>query len=231
MMAASRLVILGAESIGREAAEIAASKECGSIEFLDDAPGLQGAAVMGHPVSGGFSKARDFVNGETEFFVAVGSIAVRRRWMDSIRQAGGSLATLVHPGAWVSSSARIGPNTMINFGCHIGPNVMMGEGNILWSSVVISHDCTIGNYCFFGPTVASGGYTHIGDGSMFGCGAKLRSCITIGLRVVVGMGASVTAQVPDDHYVAAGRDPAPIDGKNHEDIYFGDVRTLPRMPY
>jgi sugar O-acyltransferase (sialic acid O-acetyltransferase NeuD family) len=223
-----RLVILGAESIGREASEIAAESGYKSIDFLDDSPALQDRRMQGPSIVGGFAKTTELVGPATEFFVAVGTINVRTKWMKAVRDAGGRLATLVHPRACVSPSSALGPNTMISFGCHIGPNVVMGEGNILWSSVVISHDCTVGAHCFFGPTVASGGYTHIGDHSMFGCGAKLRSCITIGSRVVVGMGAIVAQPVPDDHYVAVGADPKPIKGKSHEDIYFGQIRTLPR---
>ena len=224
-----RLIILGAESLGREAADIAAANGYESIEFLDDAPSMKGTRIMDHAVVGGFSDATGLIGDRTEFFVAVGTIGMRASWMTTIRNAGGRLATLVHSRACVSSFATVGPNTMISFGCHIGPNVMMGQGSVLWSSVIISHDCTIGNHCFFGPTVAFGGYTHVGDCSMFGCGAKLRPCITIGSRVVIGIGAAITRSVPDNHFVAAGDDPVPIQGKDPEDIFFGQIRTLPRQ--
>jgi sugar O-acyltransferase (sialic acid O-acetyltransferase NeuD family) len=219
-----RLIVLGAESFGREASEIGAVSGYESVEFLDDAQ--RGKRVLGRRVVGGFPQFTKHVGRRTEFFVAVGTLAVRDRWMKTIAEAGGALATLVHPRAWVSPSARIGPNTMINAGCHIGTNVVMGKGNVLWSSVVVSHDCTVGEHCFFGPTVAIGGYTHIGDQSMFGCGAKLRPCITIGHRVVIGMGAAVSRSVPDDRFVAEGRPPVPIKGQSAEKIFFGPVRTL-----
>jgi sugar O-acyltransferase (sialic acid O-acetyltransferase NeuD family) len=224
----TRLFILGAESLGREAAEIAAASGWNEIEFLDDAPGLKGSHVMERPVAGGFTDAARLVGEKASFFIAVGAAAVRARWMEAIRAAGGRLVTLVHPGACISPSATIGPNTMVSFGCHFGANVAVGEGCVFWSSVVVSHDCTVGAHCFFGPAVASGGYTHIGDRSMFGCGARLRSCITIGSGVVIGIGAVATRPVPDDHFWAAGTDPVPIRGMTAEDIYFGRVRTLPR---
>lgn len=223
-----RLIVLGVESFGREASEIGAASGYTSVEFLDDAAAMRNKRVLGRRIIGGFGLAPKLVRRGTEFFVAVGTIRVRDRWMEAITEAGGRLATLVHPGAWVSPSASVGPNTMIDFGSHVGANAVVGKGNVLWSSVVISHDCTVGDFCFFGPTVAIGGYTHIGDHSMFGCGATLRPCITIGDRVVVGMGASVSRSVPDDRFVAAGRAPVPVRGRSAEKIFFGQVRTLPR---
>ena len=221
------LVVLGAESLGREAAEIALAAGYRSVSFLDDALAGAPAQVLGLPIEGGFARALDARN-DADYFVAVGRAAVRGHWMRAIREAGGRLATLVHPRAEVSASARIGANTMISFGCHIASNVVLGEGNILWSAVIVSHDCTVGNYCFFGPAVAMGGYTHIGDQAMFGCGARLRSCITIGNRVIIGMGAVVIRPVPDEHFVAVGAEAVPIEGRTNEEIYFGRVRTLAR---
>jgi sugar O-acyltransferase (sialic acid O-acetyltransferase NeuD family) len=226
--ATRRLVILGAESLGREAADIGGAIGYASIEFLDDSPALANQQVLGCRVSGGFTSAFAMADAATDFFVALGSAAPRAAWMRQIRDAGGRLATLVHPGAYVSASARVGANTMVSFGCHVASNVEIGDGNVLWSGVVVSHDCTIGDHCFFGPTAAMGGYTHIGDRSMFGCGAKLRSCITIGNGVMVGMGAIVVRSIPDHHVILPGSDPAPLRDKTAEEIYFGAVRTLPR---
>ena len=225
---AKSLVILGAESLGREAAEIALAGGYSPVKFLDDSATLKGGQVLSLPVLGGFDAAPLFLSPDTAFFVAVGTAHVREHWMRRLRDGGARLATLVHPRAEVSPSARVGANTMVSFGCHLASNVVVGEGNVFWSSVVVSHDCTVGNHCFFGPAVAMGGYTHIGNYSMFGCGAQLRSCITIGDRVVVGMGAVVVRPVADDHFAEAGADPVPIEGRTAEDIYFGRVRTLPR---
>jgi sugar O-acyltransferase (sialic acid O-acetyltransferase NeuD family) len=222
-----RLIILGAESLGREAADIAIARGYRSVEFLDDRQ-IQGERILGFCVTGGFAAALKMIEPEHEFFVAVGTPGGRARWMKEISDAGGRLVTLVHPRAEVSPFAKIGLNSMVSFGCHIASNALLGDGNILWSSVVISHDCSVGNFCFFSPMVASGGYTHIGNYAMFGCGCKLRSCITIGDRVVIGMGAVVARSIAADHFVAAGSDPVPIEGKSAEDIFFGRVRTLPR---
>lgn len=216
----SCLIILGAESLGREVADIALTAgKHESVQFLDDAVH---EPVMGLPVAGGFDRIPALVGADTSFFVAVGRVEARARWMREVLQRGGSLATVIHPGACVSRFAAVGANNMIDYGCHIGANTVVGDGNLFWSSSVVSHDCSVGDLCFFGPGVHVGGYTRIGSRSMFGTGSSVRSCIEIGSSVIVGLGARVTSAIGDAHFVKErSSDATPIRGKPGEDIYFG----------
>lgn len=92
-----KLIILGAESLGREVAEVA-SLAGRDIAFLDDRPELAGRTVSGNEVLGPFEAFREFPT--AEFFVAVGTPTVREAWMARIYDHGrvlASFATLMPP--------------------------------------------------------------------------------------------------------------------------------------
>lgn len=91
-----KLIILGAESLGREVAEVASL--AGDIAFLDDRPELAGRTVSGNEVLGPFEAFREFPT--AEFFVAVGTPTVREAWKARIYDHGrvlASFATLMPP--------------------------------------------------------------------------------------------------------------------------------------
>lgn len=65
----------------------------------------------------------------------------------------------------------------------------------------VEHDCVIGDYVTFGPSVKCNGNVHIEDHAYIGAGATIKQGIPgkpliIGVGAVVGMGAVVTKSVP-----------------------------------
>lgn len=214
-----KLIILGAESLGREVAE-AASLSGHEVAFLDDRHELANQSVLGYPVLGPFGAFKD--TSATSFFVAVGTPTVRANWMEQIENHGFELANIYHPHAAVSKTAHMAGNCFVNAHSYIGPNVKLGEGAILWSGVSISHDCNVGPTCFFSPGVSVGGYARIGTGCMFGINAAIRSDITIGDWSIVAMGSVVTGDVKTFHYVRPGCLPQAIAGRNPWELFFRD---------
>jgi len=212
-----KLIILGAESLGREVAE-AANLFGYEVAFLDDRQELVNQSVWGYPVLGPFSTFKDIP--AAEFFVAVGTPTVRAEWIAHIEEHGLKLANIHHPDATVSRMASLGGNCFINARSYIGPNVTLGKGVILWSGVSISHDCKIGAFCFFAPGVSIGGYTRVGMGCMFGINAAIRSDISLGDWSVIAMGSIVVEDIKSAHYVRPGCPPQEIVGRDPWDLFF-----------
>ena len=134
------LLILGAGQYGQMAAEIA--QEMGvfdRIAFLDDAPG---ANVEG-PLADLPKFAADYRYG----FVAIGNPALRRKLTEQLLQNNMTPATLVHPTAYVSPSAKL------EQGCCIEPNATVQTGatlktaTFIASGAVVRHNATVGEYC------------------------------------------------------------------------------------
>ena len=65
----------------------------------------------------------------------------------------------------------------------------------------VAHDCVIGDFVTFAPSVHCNGNIHIGDHAYIGTGAVIKQGtrekpLTIGAGAVIGMGAVVTKDVP-----------------------------------
>ncbi len=213
----TKLIILGAESLGREVAE-AASLSGYEVAFLDDRRELAGQSVSGHPVLGPFAAFKDMPS--AEFFVAVGTPTTRAKWMEIITSHGFNLANVYHPQAAISKTATIAGNCFVNAHSFIGPNVSLGKGTLLWSGVSISHDCIVGATCFFAPGVSVGGYTRIGAGCMFGINTAIRSDITVGDWSIVAMGSIVVKDIPPTHYVRQDCQPQKITDRQPWELFF-----------
>ena len=134
------LLILGAGQYGQMAAEIA--QEMGvfdRIAFLDDAPGAN--------VEGSMADLPKFAVDYRYGFVAIGNPALRRKLTEQLLQNNMTPATLVHPTAYVSPSAKL------EQGCCIEPNATVQTGatlktaTFIASGAVVRHNAVVGEYC------------------------------------------------------------------------------------
>jgi sugar O-acyltransferase (sialic acid O-acetyltransferase NeuD family) len=217
------LIILGGESLGREAAEIAGLQgHFQDIRFLDDKCHHGCHQIQKISVVGPFSDWPKYVGERTSFFVAVGKSHLREQLNQAIAARNGHLTTLIHPGACISSLAKVARGCLINYGCHVGPNAEVGEGSIFWSGVTISHDCKIGAYCFFSPGVSVGGYTRIGRNCLIGINVGIRSDISIGKQCAISMGNIITKNVEDLYYIKPNGKVMFLEDKNPEGFFFKD---------
>lgn len=135
-----RLIILGAGGFGRTVADIAGQLgRYESIRHLDDHPA--------EGVVGTLAEFQRFIDGETEMIPAFGNNGFRLEWCRRIKDAGGKLATVVHPDAYVSPTAAIGegtvvlPKAVVNTACRVGMGCIVNLG------ALIDHGCTIGDGC------------------------------------------------------------------------------------
>ena len=119
-----RLIILGSGGYGRTVYDIA--EQLGySIIVLDDAD-------EEHPLAS-FSR---YMNDDTDFIPAFGNNEFRLQWMKRIEEAGGKLAILIHPTAYVSPKAQISDGCVIlpeaivniNLGATIDHDVVIEDG-------------------------------------------------------------------------------------------------------
>ena len=109
----SGLLILGGGGHAEVVAETAlASGHASCIGFLDDRPL---PPILGWPVLGRLDQAFDSKI-QADFptaIVAIGHSRTRLRLLIKLRSAGYRLPLLVHPSAWISPSAQIGPGSVV----------------------------------------------------------------------------------------------------------------------
>lgn len=126
----------------------------------------------------------------------VRALDVRHRAFEQLQRFGISLATAIHPRAFVSPSASIGEGTFIGPLVTVHARTTVGRNVCVYSGSVIEHDNRIDDHAFFAPGVITTGACTIGSGAYLGPGVTIGSGCNIGRDSIVGAGAVVLADVP-----------------------------------
>lgn len=126
-----RLIILGSGGYGQSVADIATQLGYSCV-FLDD-------AIPDHPLS----SFTEYIGDEVEFIPAFGNNQFRLEWIDKLSFHGATLATLIHPTAYISPTASIAEGTVILPKALINTDVVIERGCILNCGCIIDHGCVI----------------------------------------------------------------------------------------
>jgi len=107
---------------------------------------------------------------------------------------------LIHPSAVIGDSkyVSIGEGSIICAGNIVTTNIVIGRHVILNLSCTVGHETQIGDYSSFMPTCNISGEVRIGEATFWGTGSKVINQKTIGNMVIIGAGAVVTSDLPDE---------------------------------
>jgi len=166
------------------------------IYFIDDITEKQ--TIYNTPVLAYTEFCEKISIEEAEIIIAVGEPEDKKELCKKVKQKGYIRPTLIHPGAEISQSSKIGDGVVILAGCSIGAESEIDDNVCINEQTVISHNCRIGADSQISAHVTVGGYTDIGHTSFIGMSATLRDAIRIGNRCIVGAGACVVKNVADD---------------------------------
>lgn len=133
--------------------------------------------------------------------IAIGNNQERERLSIVAHEQGKQPFTIVHPDAFVSLSAVFGSGNFIAAMVVISAEVKISEGCIINHGAIVDHDCYIGAYSHIAPNSTLSGGVKVGKGCLIGTGATLLPMVEIGDHVVIGAGAVVTCNVPDNQIV------------------------------
>jgi acetyltransferase EpsM len=185
-----KLVLWGAGGHGKVVLDIAIAMDAFSgIAFIDDDPARAGGEFCGCPVFPTLAEAGRADRGA--IVVAIGSNQIRARCAALALDRGWELATLIHPSAIVSPSARLGAGTVIMPHAVINAGAEIGSNCIINTAAVVEHDCRIGDHVHLSPGVLLGGavtvepLVHMGLGSIALPGSVIEACAVVGAGAVV----------------------------------------------
>ena len=195
------IIIIGASGHGKVCSEIAMLCGYNRIYFLDDNERIKYCGE--YPVSGPTADFRNFLNSAQDFFVAVGNGKIRRQLQNEIEAAGGNMATLMHPGAVLSSSARVEQGSVLMGGTVVNAGAYIGRGTIINTASSVDHDCRIGDFVHIAVGARLAGTVKIGDDTWVGAGATVSNNVDICGGCMVGSGAVVVKNI-DEPGVYAG---------------------------
>jgi UDP-perosamine 4-acetyltransferase len=201
-----RVVIVGS---GGHAKVVIATAQASGLQIaavVDDDPARWGHRVLGLEIGGPASAVLD--DSEQIAVLAIGSNRARRRRALGARCR---FATVVHPGASVHASVRLGAGTVVFAGVVIQPDAILGEHVIVNTSASIDHDCAVGDFVHIAPGARLAGNVTLDDGAFLGIGAVAIPKVRVGAWTTVGAGAAVVNNLPAD-VVAAGVPARPLHG-------------------
>lgn len=197
----SRLLgIYGAGGCGRGIMPLAREMSGASarLVFIDDK--LAGGSVNGHPVLGW----RQFLAEPADSRAACLAVAdsqVREELAARCAREGVEIASVRAAGTIEMDDVEIGPGALISPFVTFTSNIRIGRCFHANLYSYVEHDCRIGDFVTFAPSVRCNGNVHVHDHAYIGTGALLRQGtrdkpLVIGEGAVVGMGAVVTGDVP-----------------------------------
>ena len=212
------LIIIGASGFGRETAWLVerinnVSPTWNLLGFIDDNDDLKGKEINGYPVLGTTSDMQNYDN--AYFSCAIGSSSVRKRIVERIKANNNNVlfATLIDPSVEYSDLVEIGEGCIICAHTLLTVNISIGEHVIINLDCTIGHDAVLNDYVTLYPSVNVSGTTIIGTCSELGTGMQIIQGKTIGNHTIVGAGAVVVKDIPDN-CTAVGSPAKPI--KFHE---------------
>jgi len=177
------------------------------VGVVDD--GLKaGSDVAGLAVLGGSDKLPELsargVRQAVNAVGGIGDVASRVRVFQILHAAGFVCPTLIHPRAYVESSARLAGGVQVFSHGYVGSEASIGFGAIINTSAVVSHDCRVGNFANISPGALLAGKVTVGEGALVGMGVTVNLNVNIGPEARIGNSAVIKQDVPAGAVVRAG---------------------------
>ncbi|MFI8035350.1 acetyltransferase [Acinetobacter sp. ABJ_C3_5] len=194
--------VYGASGFGKEVMPLVRQKfpalDKEQFVFIDD--GQAGGSLNGYSVL----TYTDFIsNSATQkaVTIAIANSMVREKLVARLNEDGIQHLAIQADNTVILDEVEIGEGSLLcPFTC-LTSNIKIGKFFHANIYSYVAHDCVIGDYVTFAPSVKCNGNIHIEDHAYIGTGAVIKQGtpdkpLVIGKGAVVGMGAVVTKSVP-----------------------------------
>lgn len=187
-----KIVIFGPTDLGRLLKYYIDCDNCYEvIAFTVDKKFLTDPEFFGLPVIPFEELQEKYPPSDCEILIAIGNSRmnnVRKDIFNRCKTLGYKIASYIHPSCSIHSK-DIGEGNIFLEKCLVYPYAKIGCGNLMWDHVLISHDCTVGDFNTFSSYADLCGYVKIGNNGYFGKHCILDSFIEIADYTLVGAAA------------------------------------------
>lgn len=135
--------------------------------------------------------------------ICIGSASDRLAVLTALKAAGAKMATLIHPTAYVASSATLGAGSIICPFAFVGPFARVEENCVLNVRSVVGHDAIVGCSTVLSPGADINGHACTGRASFLGAGAIMNPKSQLGAFSKLSAG-SVLTQIVGDGFLMHG---------------------------
>ena len=199
------MLIIGAKGLAKEILEILHQNEnIDNLVFYDDINNDIGGLLYGKfPILKSLPEVINFFKrNKNEFTIGIGNPLLRLAMYNKFKNIGGKFVSTISPNADIGHYGNfISEGINIASGVIITNDITIGKGCLINWNTTIGHDSFIGKFVELCPNVNISGNCKIGDYSFIGTSATILPKISIGKNVIIGAGAVVTKDVPDNSVV------------------------------
>ena len=220
MTAIRKLIIIGGKGNGTQVAStvediIDAGGRWEIKGFLDDKYNPdEPLEFLDYPVLGKVTDAARFNQDDCYFYFSLFSVkksARMVRYLKSLNVPDHKFATLVHPSAVVSKSARIGYGVCLMAQTFVGPEARLGNHILGYGQSYISRNTVLEDYAYLAAKACLGAESVLKKGAYLGLASTVIERIVIDAWAVVGAGANVLKNVAEGEIVVGN--PAHVIGQ------------------
>ena len=172
------------------------------VAFVDNVNEGLPPTFQGLPLLQSIDQLKAFYeHGPGACILAIGHCNARLKLAALVQAHGFELARAIHPMALLAEDVSIGRGSVIVGGVVINPGSRIGENVIVNTSASVDHECIIEDGAHIGPGTRLGGRVHVGRAAWVGIGATIKDRVRVGANSIVGAGAVVLTDVPDNSVV------------------------------
>lgn len=187
-----KIVVFGSGGQARVVAEIILNnKNLQLLGFIDPFTKNKQEKIFNLPIRDSFAEAQGFV-------IGVGDNQRRAQRFGQMIKLGLKPLTVIHPTANIAKEVAIGKGTVIAMGATIATGAKIGNNVIINTGAIVEHENVIEDNVHIAPGAALAGRVKVKSGAFIGLRALVREYLTVGKNAVVGAGAVVIKDVPDN---------------------------------
>ncbi|WP_439236564.1 acetyltransferase [Lonepinella koalarum] len=200
----TQYAIYGASGCGRSLIPVAREMldtlgENAEIVFIDDDL-TEILTVNGHQAMN-YQQFKSQCAVKKKVLIAIANSQIREKLADQLEQDNIELWSVKANNVVIMDNVELAEGSALSPFVCITSNIKIGKCFHANLYSYVEHDCVIGDYVTFAPSVKCNGNVHIHDHAYIGAGAVIKQGtpdkpLIIGKNAVVGMGAVVTKDVP-----------------------------------
>ena len=131
--------------------------------------------------------------------ICIGNAQVRHRIYNDLCGTGVTFATVVHPTAYVSSTAKIGSGSIICPFGFVGPFACVGNNCVINVQSVVGHDVKLGDSTVLSPCTDINGWASTGTAAFLGAGAIMQPKAKLGAYSKLSSGSVLVGEAGDGY--------------------------------